>query len=144
MCYSEFSTMIPIAGSAYTYAYATMGEFLAWVIGWDLVLEYAIGAATVSVGWCGHVLDLLRHFGITLPEQFTMSPFDTIRHGDVVVHGLINLPALFIIIVVSLILARGIKESAMVNTVIVVLKVSVVVIFILLGGVTSTQPTTFL
>jgi basic amino acid/polyamine antiporter, APA family len=133
MCYSEFSTMIPIAGSAYTYAYATMGEFLAWVIGWDLVLEYAIGAATVSVGWCGHVLDLLRHFGITLPEQFTMSPFDTIRHGDVVVHGLLNLPALFIIIVVSLILARGIKESAMVNTVIVVLKVSVVVVFILLG-----------
>jgi APA family basic amino acid/polyamine antiporter len=133
VCYSEFSTMIPIAGSAYTYAYATMGEFLAWVIGWDLVLEYAIGAATVSVGWCGHVLDLLRHFGITLPERFTMSPFDTIRHGDIVIHGLINLPALFIIVAVSLILVRGIKESAIVNSVIVVLKVAVVVIFIILG-----------
>jgi len=133
MCYSEFSTMIPIAGSAYTYAYATMGEFLAWVIGWDLVLEYAIGAATVSVGWSGHVLDLLRRFGITLPERFTISPFDTVRVGDQVVHGFINLPALFIIIVVSLILVRGIKESAVVNTIIVVLKVSVVVVFILLG-----------
>ncbi len=133
LCYSEFSTMIPIAGSAYTYSYATMGEFLAWIIGWDLVLEYAIGAATVSVGWCGHVLDLLHHFGLTLPEEFTMSPFDVIKHGDRTVHGIINIPAIFIIVAVSLILVRGIKESALVNTVIVVLKVAVVIIFIALG-----------
>jgi APA family basic amino acid/polyamine antiporter len=134
LCYSEFSTMIPIAGSAYTYAYATMGELLAWVIGWDLVLEYAIGAATVSVGWSGHVLDLLRRFGIDIPLRFAASPFQVVHLADgSTAHGIANLPALFSIVLISLILVRGIKESARVNTIIVILKVSVVVFFIAIG-----------
>lgn len=134
LCYSEFSAMIPIAGSAYTYAYATMGELLAWIIGWDLVLEYAVGAATVSVGWSAHVVDLLRHFGLHLPPQLTTSPFETVKLADGnIIHGLVNLPAAFIIVCISLILIRGIGESSTVNTVIVVLKVAVVVIFIAIG-----------
>ena len=134
LCYSEFATMIPVAGSAYTYAYATMGELLAWVIGWDLVLEYAIGAATVSVGWSGHIMDLLRRFGISLPAQLAASPFELVKAADGrMVHGIANFPAIFVIVVISLILIGGIKESAIVNAVIVVLKVSVVVVFIAIG-----------
>lgn len=134
LCYSEFATMIPVAGSAYTYAYATMGELLAWIIGWDLVLEYALGAATVSVGWSGHVVDLLHRFNIHLPPQFTASPFEMVKLADgSSAQGLMNLPALFIIVLVSLILIRGISESATVNSVIVVAKVAVVLIFIGLG-----------
>ena len=134
ICYSEFATMIPIAGSAYTYAYATMGEFLAWIIGWDLVIEYAIGAATVSVGWSGHVLDLLRRFGILIPPQYAASPFDIIKLADgSSVHGILNLPAIVVIVVISLVLVIGIQESSAVNTVIVILKVSVVIFFIGLG-----------
>src|SRR4026208_878460 len=75
LCYSEFSTMIPVAGSAYTYSYATMGEFMAWIIGWDLVLEYAMGAATVGVGWSGYFVSLLHNFGVTLPETLTSAPY---------------------------------------------------------------------
>src|SRR5205809_1340281 len=86
MCYSEFSTMIPVAGSAYTYAYATMGELLAWIIGWDLVIEYAIGAATVSVSWSSYVVKLLHRFGIDLPNALTHCPWDAQA-------GLVNLPA---------------------------------------------------
>ncbi len=134
LCYSEFSTMIPIAGSAYTYAYATMGELLAWIIGWDLVLEYAVGAATVSVGWSATLVSLLHSYGIDLPAKLVASPFETVRLADgTVINGLINLPAVFIIVIVSAILIIGIQESARVNAVIVVLKVSVVVIFILIG-----------
>ncbi len=134
ICYSEFATMIPIAGSAYTYAYATLGELLAWIIGWDLVLEYAIGASTVSIGWSGHVLDLLRRFGIDLPLQYATSPFETIRLADgTVMHGIANFPAIFIIVLISLILVLGIKESAGVNMVIVIAKVMVVVVFIAIG-----------
>src|SRR5580765_4168505 len=105
MCYSEFSTMIPIAGSAYTYAYATMGELLAWIIGWDLVLEYAVGAATVSVSWSSYVVKLLHSFSIELPPSLTACPWDTTP-------GLINLPAVFIIFVISILLMIGISESA--------------------------------
>jgi APA family basic amino acid/polyamine antiporter len=135
ICYSEFSTMIPIAGSAYTYAYATMGEFIAWIIGWDLVLEYAIGASTVSVSWSAYVVSFLKDFGISFPAQFAASPFEPVKlpGTDTVIHGVINLPALFIVIIVSGILIIGIQESARVNALIVCLKVAVAVLFILLG-----------
>ena len=126
LCYSEFSTMIPIAGSAYTYSYATMGELLAWIIGWDLVLEYAVGAATVAVSWSRYVDSLFKDFGIVLPEQLTASPFA--RDGAIA-----NVPAILIVAAISLLLVVGIQESARVNAVIVVLKVSVVVLFIVVG-----------
>ncbi len=124
MCYSEFATMIPIAGSAYTYAYATMGELLAWIIGWDLVLEYAVGAATVSVSWSSYLIRLLAHFGIALPQKLTASPLEG---------GLVNLPAIFIICLISAILMIGISESAWVNGLIVALKVTIVMLVIGLG-----------
>jgi APA family basic amino acid/polyamine antiporter len=124
MCYSEFSTMIPIAGSAYTYAYATMGEFLAWIIGWDLTLEYAVGAATVSVSWSKYLVRLLGTFGLAFPASLTRSPFEG---------GIINLPAIFIICAVSIVLIIGISESAGVNAVIVAVKVSIIVIVVALG-----------
>jgi APA family basic amino acid/polyamine antiporter len=134
LCYSEFSTMIPIAGSAYTYAYATMGEFLAWVIGWDLVLEYAVGAATVSISWSAYVTSVLHDFGISLPPYLIASPWQPVQLPDgQLVHGLINLPAVFIICVVSILLMVGIKESANVNAVVVVIKVTVVLVFIGVG-----------
>src|ERR1700728_1188956 len=96
MCYSELASMIPVAGSAYTYAYATMGEFMAWIIGWDLVLEYAVGAATVSVSWSKYLVRLLGTFGINLPAQLTISPFDTAKLADgTEVQGFVNLPAIF-------------------------------------------------
>ena len=134
LCYSEFSTMIPIAGSAYTYAYATMGEFLAWIIGWDLVLEYAVGAATVSISWSAYIVSLLHDIGINLPPYLVASPWQPVQlpSGELV-HGLINLPAVFIIALVSTLLVVGIKESANVNAVMVMIKVAVVIIFIGVG-----------
>ena len=126
MCYSEFSTMIPVAGSAYTYAYATMGELLAWIIGWDLVIEYAIGAATVSVSWSSYVVKLLTRFGINLPNDLIHCPWDEQA-------GIINLPAMFIIVAVSCLLIIGISESARVNAVIVVVKVAIVLVVIFVG-----------
>jgi APA family basic amino acid/polyamine antiporter len=135
LCYSEFATMIPIAGSAYTYAYATMGELVAWLIGWDLVLEYAVGAATVGVSWSRYVMSFFGDFGIAFPPQLAASPFEPVtlpETGQVIV-GLINLPAFFIVAAISLLLIVGIQESARVNTLIVLLKVSVVLIFIALG-----------
>jgi APA family basic amino acid/polyamine antiporter len=135
LCYSEFATMIPIAGSAYTYSYATMGELLAWIIGWDLVLEYAVGASTVAVSWSGYVASFFHDFGINLPAQFLSSPFEsmTLPGTDTVVQGIINLPALFIVAAISLLLMVGIQESARVNAIIVALKVAVVLAFIFLG-----------
>ncbi|MGA8075354.1 MAG: amino acid permease [Candidatus Acidiferrales bacterium] len=134
LCYSEFSTMIPIAGSAYTYAYATMGELIAWMIGWDLVLEYCVGAATVSIGWSQTLIALLHNFGIDFPAKFIASPFQPITLTDgTVVHGIVNVPAVLVVVIVSVILILGIRESAGVNTLIVFLKVSVVVVFIALG-----------
>ncbi len=134
LCYSEFSCMIPVAGSAYTYAYATLGEWLAWIIGWDLVLEYAVGAATVSISWSGYVVSVLHDFGIDLPPQFLAGPFEAVKLPDGrELSGIINLPAIFIIIVISLLLMAGIKESARTNAVIVVIKLTVVVVFIALG-----------
>jgi len=134
MCYSEFSTMIPIAGSAYTYAYATMGELLAWIIGWDLVLEYAVGASTVSISWSAYFVSILHDLGIELPPALIASPWQPVQLPDgQMVHGLVNLPAVFIVVVLSLLLIKGIKESASVNTVMVLLKVTVVIIFIGVG-----------
>lgn len=134
MCYSEFSTMIPIAGSAYTYAYATMGELLAWIIGWDLVLEYAVGAATVSISWSAYVVSFLHDMGITLPYELVASPWQPVQLPDgSTVYGIINLPAVFIIAVISCLLMIGIKESARTNAIIVVIKVTVVLVFIGVG-----------
>jgi APA family basic amino acid/polyamine antiporter len=124
LCYAEFASMIPVAGSAYTYSYATMGEFIAWIIGWDLVLEYAVGAATVGISWSRYLVKFLEGFNVHLPLNLTVGPWDG---------GLINLPAVFIIVLMSLLLIKGTSESAFVNTIIVVLKISVVLIFIFLG-----------
>ncbi len=124
LCYAEFASMIPVAGSAYTYSYATMGEFIAWIIGWDLVLEYAVGAATVGISWSRYLVKFLEGFDIYLPHSLTVGPWDG---------GIINLPAVFIIVLMSALLIKGTKESANVNAVIVALKVTVVLVFIFLG-----------
>ena len=131
MCYSEFATMIPIAGSAYTYAYATMGELLAWIIGWDLVLEYAVGAATVSVSWSSYVVHFLEEFGVHLPARYTICPWDVVPGTSI--HGIVNLPAIFIILCISVLLIVGIQESARANFVIVCIKVTIVIIVIAVG-----------
>jgi len=124
LCYAEFSSMIPVAGSAYTYSFATMGEFIAWIIGWDLVLEYAVGAATVSISWSRYLGKFLGGYGIHIPDAYMLSPFEG---------GMINIPAVVIVMIMSLILIRGTKESSFVNGIIVLLKVSVVLIFIAVG-----------
>src|ERR1019366_2572247 len=134
LCYAEFASMIPVAGSAYTYSYATMGEFIAWIIGWDLVLEYAVAAAMVSISWSRYLVKLLSMFDIHLPATYTLSPFDTAKLADgTIVHGMINIPAVIIVVLMSLLLVKGTKESAFVNGLIVSLKIIVVLTFILLG-----------
>lgn len=134
LCYSELASMIPVAGSAYTYAYATMGELVAWIIGWDLVLEYAVGAATVATSWSAYLNSLLRDFGVGLPARLIASPFETVTLADGThAAGLVNLPAIFIIAAVSLLLMRGITESARVNAVIVVIKVAIVLAVVAAG-----------
>ena len=134
LCYAEFASMIPVAGSAYTYSYATMGEFIAWIIGWDLVLEYAVGAATVSISWSRYLKKFLDLYNIHLPAEISMSPWDSATLADgTVVHGIINLPAVFIVVLMSMILIRGTRGSATVNGFIVTLKVAVVLFFIALG-----------
>ncbi|MHA6697971.1 amino acid permease [Chryseobacterium sp. A321] len=130
LCYAEFASMIPVAGSAYTYSYATMGEFIAWIIGWDLVLEYAVGAATVASSWSGYLGKFFSNFGVALPERFMMTPFDITSAGEA---GLVNLPAVFIVVIMSLVLIKGTSESAWVNGAIVILKVAIVIIFIVIG-----------
>ncbi|MBX9449170.1 MAG: amino acid permease [Taibaiella sp.] len=124
LCYAEFASMIPVAGSAYTYSYATMGEFVAWIIGWDLVLEYAVGAATVASSWSGYLGELLKSYNLSLPVSLMTTPFDG---------GILNLPAVFIVSIISLILIKGTSESAFVNAIIVILKVTIVLIFIIVG-----------
>ncbi|GAC1488126.1 MAG: hypothetical protein NVS1B13_16580 [Flavisolibacter sp.] len=116
--------MIPVAGSAYTYSYATMGEFIAWIIGWDLVLEYAVGAATVSISWSRYLVKFLDGFNFHLSHSITAGPWDG---------GMLNLPAVFIVVLMSLLLIKGTQESAMVNSIIVALKIVVVLIFIFIG-----------
>jgi APA family basic amino acid/polyamine antiporter len=123
--------MIPVAGSAYTYSYATMGEFVAWIIGWDLILEYAVGAATVSIAWSAYANRVLDWFGLRIPYQWSHSPFEhDIATG---VHGIMNIPAVFILLLLTLLLIRGTKESAFVNGIIVILKVSIVLLVIAIG-----------
>ena len=156
LCYAEFASMIPIAGSAYTYSYATLGEFIAFIIGWDLILEYLFAASTVAVGWSGYVLSFLKDFGIYLPPQFTAASFtelynipgvgwkalsvlpkETLATMDISsmqhVTAIMNLPAMFIIIVLVTLLVVGIQESANLNNIMVVVKVSVIIMFIAIG-----------
>src|SRR5438874_1865199 len=130
LCYAEFASMIPVAGSAYTYSYATMGEFVAWIIGWDLILEYAVAASTVSIAWSEYANRVLDWFGLRIPYQWTHSPFE---HDPGGFHGMMNIPAVFILLLLTLLLIRGTKESAFVNGIIVVLKVSIVLLFIGIG-----------
>lgn len=158
LCYAEFASMIPIAGSAYTYAYATMGEFIAWIIGWDLILEYLFAASTVSVGWSGYVVSFLRDFGINIPAQLTSALgtimvdvpdqgwkvlttqlSDSLTASGIDVNslahlkGIINLPAMFIVAAITALLVGGIKESARFNNVMVIIKVFVILLFIGIG-----------
>jgi APA family basic amino acid/polyamine antiporter len=133
LCYAEFAAMIPIAGSAYTYAYATIGEFLAWIIGWDLILEYLFCAPTVAVGWSGHFVAFLKEFGLALPESLTRAPFDLVDGHLVASGAIMNLPAVVIIVVISALLVIGIKESATFNNLMVVTKVTVLLAVIAFG-----------
>lgn len=158
LCYAEFASMIPISGSAYTYAYATMGEFIAWIIGWDLILEYLFAASTVAVGWSGYVVSFLKDFGINIPAQFTtamgtvmvdvpqvgwksLTPELTKNLADTGIainslphlSGVLNLPAMFIVAAISILLLIGIKESARFNNFMVVIKVFVILLFIGIG-----------
>ena len=135
LCYAEFASMIPIAGSAYTYSYATMGELMAWIIGWDLVLEYAIGAATVSIAWSEYLNKLLGYVDMHIPYQWSHSPFEKFTDAatGAITHGVMNIPALFIILVLSLLLIKGTKESAFVNGLIVITKVAIVILVITFG-----------
>src|SRR5688572_13394145 len=127
LCYSEFAASVPVAGSAYTYAYATLGEFVAWVIGWDLILEYALGAATVAVGWSGNLVTLLGQLGYTFPAALSAAPGTVIAvAGGDPVTAVFNLPAVIITVLVTCLLMFGVKESASVNSAIVVIKVAVV------------------
>ncbi|HEY4099249.1 MAG TPA: amino acid permease [Gemmatimonadales bacterium] len=146
LCYAEMASVVPVAGSAYTYSYATMGELVAWIIGWDLVLEYAAGAATVGVGWGGHLVDLFHNLGIALPATLTNAPTRWCEAEDVakavagcahtginMTGALLNFPAMFIVILMSTILVIGIKESATFNNFIVILKVLIVLLIIAVG-----------
>jgi APA family basic amino acid/polyamine antiporter len=135
LCYAEFAALVPMAGSAYTYGYATLGEFIAWIIGWDLVLEYALGAVTVSIGWSGYVVSFLNGLGLHIPPELTAARGSPVTLADgSTVTALFNLPAVLIIAIVTTLLVVGIKESANVNNVIVVIKVAVVILFIALAA----------
>jgi basic amino acid/polyamine antiporter, APA family len=150
LCYAEMASSVPISGSAYTYAYATMGELIAWIIGWDLLLEYALGAATVAIGWSGYVVSFLNDLGITVPDTYSTAPldFDSASRTWQVTGAVVNVPAMVVTAATALLLLFGIRESARVNNVIVVIKVAIVVIFIAVAvwsfntanWVTSTNP----
>ena len=129
LCYAEFASMIPIAGSAYTYSYATMGELVAWMIGWDLVLEYAVGAATVAIAWSEYFNRVVQYVGLDIPYQWRHSPFEAMDG----VRGVMNVPAVFILGLLSMLLIRGTRESAFVNNLIVITKVSIVLLVIAFG-----------
>jgi len=134
LCYAELASTVPIAGSAYTYAYATLGEIIAWIIGWDLILEYALGAATVAVGWSGNLVSLLADLGIHIPAVISAAPGTVVEMaGTTPVTAVFNLPAVLITGLVTWLLVRGVQESATVNTVVVVIKVTIIVIIIAAG-----------
>jgi len=130
LCYAEFASMIPIAGSAYTYAYATLGELVAWMIGWDLILEYAVGSMTVAIGWSGYMQRLLAGFGVTIPQVIGAAP----------PAGIINLPAVIIVLFIMILLVVGVRESARFNAVMVAIKLAAV-LFFLAAGITYVEPT---
>src|SRR5947209_9042921 len=136
LCYAEFASMVPVAGSAYTYAYATLGELFAWIIGWDLILEYAVASSTVAHGWSHYFQDLLAFFNVRLPHVVTNAPFDfDPSSGRLALTGTwFDLPAIFIAALVDVILVKGIKESASFNAAIVILKVAIVFFVIGLGA----------
>jgi APA family basic amino acid/polyamine antiporter len=134
LCYAEFATMIPVAGSAYTYTYATMGEFLAWIIGWDLILEYLFSGAAVAVSWSASVQGLLAEFGITIPSLLGSAPFAVVGGHLVATGALINVPAVFISLALTTVLVIGIKESATFNNWMVFIKVGVLLVLISYGG----------
>jgi APA family basic amino acid/polyamine antiporter len=150
LCYAEMASTVPVAGSAYTYAYATMGEFIAWIIGWDLILEYAFGATVVAIGWSGYVTSFLRDIGIHVPAAFASAPlaFDPATGGWQTTGAILNVPAVLIILALTALLVVGIKESARFNNWIVLIKLAIVVVFIAVGAfyfdaahwVTSTNP----
>ena len=146
LCYAEFSAMIPIAGSAYTYGYATLGEFLAWIIGWDLILEYLFAASTVAVGWSGYMVSFLKDIGINIPPQYTSAPYSHATPPDAGLNvwrlftegwtstgAVLNVPAMVIVGLITILLIIGISESASFNNVIVVIKLAVVFLFIGFG-----------
>jgi APA family basic amino acid/polyamine antiporter len=146
LCYAEFSAMIPIAGSAYTYGYATLGEFVAWIIGWDLILEYLFAASTVAVGWSGYVVSFLRDLGINFPSEFTSAPYTHTAPPDAGLNvwrlftegwtstgAVLNVPAMVIVGLITILLIIGISESATFNNFIVVIKLTVVLLFIAFG-----------
>ncbi|AZV57293.1 amino acid permease [Clostridium sp. AWRP] len=124
LCYAEIAAMVPVAGSAYTYGYAALGEFWAWIIGWDLILEYAFSVGTVAIGWSGYFVSILGDLGIKLPNIITKAPFEG---------GLVNLPAVAILVIITGILVAGVKQSATTNNIIVAIKLAVVLLFIVLG-----------
>ena len=146
LCYAEFSAMIPISGSAYTYGYATLGEFIAWIIGWDLILEYLFAASTVAVGWSGYVVSFLKDLGIVIPTAFTGAPYNHTAPADAgwnvwrlftegwtSTGAVLNVPAMIIVCIITVLLVLGIKESATFNNIIVAIKMLVILAFIAVG-----------
>jgi len=135
LCYAEFASMAPVAGSAYTYAYLTLGELMAWIIGWDLVLEYAVASCTVAHGWSKYFQDILKQFEFHIPTALTNAPFDIAKGGEIVSTGsILDLPAVAISLIITFILVRGIRESAFINGIMVVVKLAVV-FFVIIAGI---------
>lgn len=132
LCYTEFASMMPISGSAYSYAYATIGEVIAWFIGWNLVLEYIFGASLVAVGWSGYVVSFLKDWGIVIPPQLSSAPF-TYHDGWIATGAILNFPAVFIVALITTVLVFGIKESVRINNIIVIIKIVVILLFIGFG-----------
>ena len=132
LCYAELASTIPIAGSSYTYAYATLGELVAWIIGWDLILEYALGATTVAIGWSGYFVSFLKDYGIIVPAAYAGSPFiyDAAQHAWRTSGAIINLPAMAVVVIIATLLVLGVQQSARVNNVIVAIKLAIVVLFL--------------
>jgi len=150
LCYAEMASTVPISGSAYTYAYATLGELVAWIIGWDLILEYAVGAGTVAIGWSAYVVSFLADFGIVIPDRFASAPFayDAATHAWSATGAVLNVPAVFVILATTLLLVIGIRASSRFNDIIVLIKLIVIVLFVVLAApsfstanwVTSSNP----
>lgn len=133
LCYAEFASMLPVAGSAYTYAYATLGKTVAWIIGWDLILEYLFSASTVAVGWSGYMVSFLNDFGIHIPKVLSSAPVIQTANGMVRSGAIMDLPAMFIIGFLTILLLVGIRESAKMNNIVVYIKVGVVLLFVFVG-----------